>query len=125
MERLASLSDMEAALGGEVEPDELRVAETLLDEASALVCSFARAVPALATVPDEVRLVTARVAARALNAGGGDMPVGMSQYSVNAGPFGHSGSFAEGTNDGGPWLTKADKMVLRRWRGGAYTVRMW
>lgn len=125
MQNLAGLSDVEAALGGELEPDEHRAVEVLLGEATALVRAYAPLIDRLPETPDEVRLVVARMVARGLDAGGNPAPVGMRQFATNAGVFGLSGSFTDGATDGGVWLSKADKMILRRWRGGAFTIRTW
>lgn len=125
MESPVSLSDLERAVGDAIPEEDRAYAEGLIEEATALVQAWARALPAdPAKMPGSVRLVIARAAARAyVQATTG--VAGASQFSRTAGPFTQSFSYAEGTTDGGPWLTKADKLILRRWRGGAYTVQCW
>lgn len=115
---LASLDDVEARLGHAPTVDD-SVVTALLDEASDLVAAFIRCVPD--PVPGEVSRVVARMVVRVLSVGD-SVPVGLSQAArtQTAGPVTLTAtqSFSETATQRSPWLTSADKMVLRRFGCG-------
>lgn len=59
---------------------------------------------------DEVRVVTARLVARALTAPA--RPADLDTFNSSMGPMGHSAHVAADAIGGGAWLTKADKLIL-------------
>lgn len=116
---LANVEDVEARLGRSLTSSEESVLDSLLDEASDLVVAFMRCLPD--PVPGEVVRVTARVVARIFSVGD-SVPVGLSQAArtQTAGPVTLTAtqSFSETATQRSPWLTSADKMVLRRFGCG-------
>ena len=79
-------------------------------------------------VPAAVRVVCARVAARAVSRGLSSAPVGAESQSFTAGPFSTNQSFGSNSNAGGVFLTAEDKRMLRSVRGGrrgAFTVSLY
>lgn len=121
---LATLDDVEKRLGHAVNPDDALRVDGLLEEASALVeahvwGSFND------PVPDVVRIVVSRMVARVL-----EVPPETAQYeslNLTAGPFGRSATFGHGGSGGSPWLSAADKKLLRKFgghRGGVWSVEM-
>lgn len=76
--------------------------------------------------PDPVRIVVSRMVARSLPSddGEGD-PVGVESTQWSAGSFQLSQNFTSDSVAGGPWLSKADRMMLRRWRRGVMNVATW
>ena len=63
-----------------------------------------------------------RVVSRAFDAG--DVPAGASSLNTSAWPFSMSTSFESGSTNGGVWLSKQDRILLRGRGGGAYSVNM-
>ena len=124
-ESLATITDVEHLLGYQLEGAEVARVQHLLIEATELVYAYARVLPRdLDEVPLAVRTTVARMAARThMQSENG--AIGTTSAQVSAGPFSRSYSFADGANDGGVWLNKSDKLKLRRWRGGAFTIKTW
>lgn len=123
---LASLDDVADRLGRPLTPSDGNV-EALIEEASVKVASFVRQVPD--PVPDAVRVVASRMAARAITAAGstGSDGVGVQQVSVTAGPFGVTRGYTPDATAGGVWLSGQDKDVLRPFRqpSRAVSVPTW
>lgn len=73
-----------------------------------------------AAVPRNVRVVASRMVARTLSspvipgAPAGTMQPGTRSFNSSMGPFGHTTTFGDDVVFGSPWLSKADKMMLRR-----------
>jgi hypothetical protein len=84
----------------------------LIEEASLLVAAYLQQIGHVLadTVPDEARVVTARVAARVLT--GAARPAELDTVATSMGPLGHSGHVAADAIGGGVWLSKADKSIL-------------
>ncbi|WP_165242131.1 hypothetical protein [Corynebacterium lizhenjunii] len=120
---LASLTDVLDRLIDDEDVDEDRAA-ALLEEASALVEAYLGHVPN--PVPDPVRLVTARMVARVLEAPEQSFAATSTQYT--AGPFQQQVSYSQGASGGAPWLTASDKTMLapfrRRRLRGVYSMTM-
>lgn len=77
-------------------------------------------------IPPTVSRVVLRIVIRSLQQGDSEVMFGATSRQDTAGPFNRSIGFEAGTTSGGVWLTKQDKVKLRRWAGGnAGTVRMW
>src|SRR5699024_315694 len=104
----------------EVSPKRL---EWLMREAEAVIRSYRPALPEhVDESPNAAKVVVMRVVSRALDAG--DVPAGASSLNTSAGPFSMSTSFESGSTNGGVWLSKHDRILLRGRGGGAYSVNM-
>ena len=117
---LATQADVEAVLGRSLTDAETARAESALVRASALVLGYTRAefdCPA----PDAVIAVVADMAARVLTTSAA-VPPGVEQHTQ--GPF--TVRYASSASSGGPWLTAAEKIMLRPYRagGGLTSVQM-
>ena len=119
---LAELSDVQRLLPNQQIPsDESGYVEALIEEAGDLVEAYCRT--AFDTpVPDRVRRVVARMAARAYSEKDGAIPEGANPTSMSAGPFSHSIGFESGATTNGVWLSANDKQRLRGYRGRVFTV---
>lgn len=112
-EPLASQEDVEARLRRELTGDEPSHIEDLLEEASSLVVEHCRGRD-FDPVPDAVRIVTSRVAARALNAPAGSG--GVQSVTNQAGPqYSQTRVYTTDSASGGVYLTAVDRKQLRRW----------
>ena len=97
--------------------------EWLLNEAEAVIRAYRPALPeSTSDWPNAAKVVAMRVVSRAFEAG--DVPAGASSLSTSAGPFSTSTSFESGATNGGVWLSKQDRILLRGRGGGAYSVNM-
>ena len=97
--------------------------EWLMREAEAVIRSYRPALPAhVDEWPDAAKVVAMRVVSRAFEAG--DVPAGATGQNFGAGPFPMSTSFESGSTNGGVWLSKQDRILLRGRGGGAYSVNM-
>jgi len=123
---LATIPDVEERLGRPLEDDELTRVEGLLREGSAQVegwCNRSFDDP----IPDAVRIVTSRMVARVLGVpdeSTGFAP-GVESAQLSAGSFQMTQRFNSDGVSGGPWLSKADRLALRRFRRGVANVSMW
>lgn len=120
---LANGRHVAEAVGREITAQEALRVTSLLAEASDLAETWMRCVPD--PVPDAVVRVVARMVARVLDSA---QPVGQTQaqYSQTAGQMAVSAShtYSADSVTGGPWLTRADKLVLRRHGCGGRVVNM-
>lgn len=120
MRMLIPLSDIEARVGA-IDEGETLVIRDLIEDASALIESYCtRGVPN--PVPDVIQLVCRRMVMRALDVSSSGLPTGLDSVQNSAGPFGQTLQMQSGSTDGGAWLTKVDRKMLRRWRGGAFSI---
>lgn len=128
---LATVADVEAALGRILTTEEAARADFLLRRASAMVLAYLGCDPTdpdtgdvPADVVDTVALMVARVFIRAGQASGA--MDGATQIQQGVGPFTLGGTFANGNNSTAPWLEAGDKMALRPYRcgGGMRSVGM-
>lgn len=119
---LATVEDVEALLDAEIVNRDRAAA--LIRQAGVLVEAYCRR-EFTDPVPDAVSAVVAGMVARSVGSNAVDVPTGTTSMMNVAGPFTRQTSFAAGSTDGGVWLAKMDKLVLRRFRGGAYSVRTW
>ena len=95
----------------------------LMREAEAVIRSYRPALPEhVEEWPNAAKVVAMRVVSRAFNAV--DVPAGASSLNTSAGPFSMSTSFESGSTNGGVWLSKQDRILLRGRGGGAYSVNM-
>ncbi|MEU2002065.1 hypothetical protein ACH47B_13335 [Rhodococcus sp. NPDC019627] len=108
----AELSDVATRLGRALTADEAAEAPGLLDEASALVEGYCN--QDFDPVPSTVRLVTSRIAARALTTPTTQDSAAVSSEQFTAGPFTVNRSFV---GDGSAtWIGATEKTMLRRFR---------
>lgn len=124
MQPLATTEDVDRLLDAPLEQEEVEHVELLIEEASDLVRAYTGK-DFLEDVPGGVKRVTARMVVRTLAGGDSGAPVGMTSENQSAGVFSHSRSFEAGSTDGGVWLSRQDKIKLRRWKGGAYSIKTW
>lgn len=131
MADLASLADVEAALGRPLTPEETELAPTLLSEASDITIGYLGCDPTdtstdPATVPAAVTRVVARMVARVVTQSESSAAFGSEGTTEQVGPFSRTVRFAAGTTTGQPWLASTDKIALRPYRcgGGMVSVRL-
>jgi len=115
IQKLATVADVGKRLGRTIPPGETEKVENLLEEASVKVRSTLRCTTLPDPVPDEVVMVVSRMVARAISAQEQDTNVAVGQNSLSAtmGPFGFTRSYDPNTTDGGVWLTRQDRDMLR------------
>jgi len=119
VDALANQADVEARLRRDLTDAEIDWLPGVLEEASQAVyavCGDRKFDP----VPDRVRIVTSRVAARALT-GRTDSAAAVTNA---AHVFSQTVTLTSDAAEGGVWLTKADKLALRRWAvsGKAFSI---
>lgn len=131
---LATSDDVAKALRRPLTDDEDGWVSNALEEASVLVIGYLGCDPTVRdttvdppteTVPDAARIVTARMVARLIEQQtAGAVPVGVSSYHTQTGPFGSTMQVQSGSNSGGPWVSAADKIMLKPLRcdSNAYAV---
>ena len=120
---LAAQTDVEARLRRDLTDEEVTWIDGVLEEASAEVIEFCGR-DFDDPVPSTVRIVTSRIAARALVASTTD--VGTDAYTNQAGPYQQVRSVSTDAASGGVWLSKGDKRKLRAYCAfkGAFSVEM-
>src|SRR5699024_6265283 len=97
--------------------------EGLMREAEAVIRSYRPALPEdTADWPNAATVVAMRGVSRAFDAGDGAARA--SSLNTGAGSFSMSTSFESGSTNGGVWLSKQDRILLRGRGGGAYSVNM-
>ena len=118
---LATVADVEAALGRSLTTAENERVDSLLVKASAVVIGYAGQDFEPSPYHETVVVVTAEMVARSLvtSTTGGALP-----EQQGAGPF--SVRYGASVSGGGVWLTAADKMALRPHRigGGVTSVQL-
>ncbi len=119
MAELANRDDVEKRLRRELTDAEIEWLPGVLEEASELVSAYCGD-PDFEPIPDRVRIVTSRVAARALT-GRTDSAAAVTNA---AHVFSQTLTLNADASEGGVWLTKADKLALRRWSraGKAFSI---
>lgn len=124
MVRLTSLEAVEPLLKELLSEEAQATVEALIDQASVIISAYCGR-EFTEPVPKEVQVVAARMVARTMNSAASDVPVGATGVMNVAGAFTRQFQFGSGSTDGDVWLSKMDKQILRRFRGGAFTVRTW
>lgn len=116
---LASKTDVEGRLRRDLTDDESAWIEGVLEEASVLVAAYCGG-RTFDPVPDAVRIVTSRVAARALSA----RDDGAQTLQDEADIYKQTVTLTADASNGGVWLTKADRLQLRPWttRGRGFSI---
>lgn len=103
--------------------------EALMEEALDLIEGYTRQdFRAQGVLPDPVARVVVRMVSRTLEQeqGGLAIPPNASNLSQTAGAYTRNIGFESGSTSGGVWLSRQDRLRLRRWlAGGAATIRMW
>lgn len=129
---LAAQEDVEARIGRDLTSDEESRLPGLLDEAAAIVEAGWRCgeIP-VSPIPPNVVLVVSRMVGRVFKQGEGDLiPPGVDTTTQTAGPYGQTRTYSSGASQGGPWLNKVDRMLLRKvcasfGSGAAFNVPMY
>jgi len=120
---LATQADVVARLGRPLsEAEQARTDPGLLDEASALVTGYLGGDPTGTDgVPATVAIVVSRMVARVLSQDSGDFATAETN---TAGPFSQTRQFTPGSTSGAPWLSAADKTMLKPFRvaGDAFSI---
>ena len=127
---LASRSDVEDRLRRDLTDEEAgpedRWINGLLEEASVLVTAYCGGRTFADPIPDNVRIVTSRVAARAFQVADLDDPLAESRQD-QAGIFMQTVRYGADASSGGVWLTRADKLELAPYgegRGQVFSIDM-
>lgn len=122
-----TVHDVTDRLTVDVDSEDKRLIRAMIDEATVSIDAYlGRHFDS--RVPDPVRIVCARVAARSVSRAFTGAPLGAESQSFTAGPFSTSQSFGQNANAGGVFLTAEDKRMLRSVGGGgrgAFTVRLY
>lgn len=110
-----TVEDVAAALGAEVDvPDDaVDQVNILIANALAMVRGYLHPVKVEEPLPDEVRQVVVRIVVRYLTRGKGGAPENATGMMNVAGSFTRQVNFASGASDGGVWMTKQDRVMLR------------
>lgn len=119
--QIATSADVEKRLGRDLDEDELELVDGLVEEAEMLIEGFLGSIPF--PVPRRVTVVASRMVARVLEQPDTEAFFAESvQHS--AGPFSETKRYSTGASGGSPWLSAADKLALKRSRGGGgiYTI---
>jgi len=128
---LCSTEDVKKRLGGrDLTTEEGSAFEGLAEEATALIEGYLEhtfsgpdadddGVPDDA--PQNVRVVASRMIARTFGTSGtpggvlgGTMLPGTRSFNSSMGPMGHTTTFGDDVVFGSPWLSRADKLMLRK-----------
>lgn len=121
---LATIDDVQARIGGDLDEEQTSRVDSLIEEASVLVEAYLDQ-PVPWPVPRAVTVVVSRMVARVLQAPAPSFAV--DTLTQTAGQFSQSKKFTTGASGGAPWLTAQDKTVLnrfRRRRRGFYSISM-
>lgn len=118
---LATKADVEKFTGTLTE-DEEALLQGLLEEASDLVEGYCYR-EFTEPIPGPVTRRVARIVARAM--GVEEEQLGLESTQMSAGPFQRTQNYSADSTAGGAWLTKGDKLVLRRYRRGVVNVAMY
>lgn len=124
MSDIISVSDIGDALGESVPEDEVGQVESLIDQAVSAVEGYLHPAVIPFPTPRAVRTVVVRMVVRSLRSEDGGVMPGMSGEMHVAGSFTHQRQFSSSASDGGVWMNKQDKQMLRpfRRRGGIVSV---
>lgn len=122
---LCDSDDLINRLGGrELTPAETAAWPGCAEEASVLIEGFLeKEWTDLDAVPRHVRVVCSRMVVRTFDTAGtpggqlgGTMLPGTKSFNSSMGPMGHTTTFGEDVVFGSPWLSKADRLSLRKGR---------
>lgn len=112
-------SDVEARLRRDLTDAEVADLGALSEEAAYLIEGHVGR--SLGDPPPQVAVVVAsRMVARVF--GSPDSPVGVESTQASAGSFQLTRKFSEGATSGGPWLARADKIMLRALRPSMVSI---
>ncbi len=111
----ASQSDVEARLGRVLKPAEVTALPGILEESVAIVEGYLGVSYDASEVPDVVRLVVSRIAARALTSPQ-ELAEGAESATLTAMTFSATQRFSSDSSR--LWLSKQDKLILRPLHSG-------
>lgn len=115
MTPLATSADVETRLGRTVTTAEQLRVPGLLEEASVKVLAHlgkGEAYYDALAIPATVTIVTSRIVARVIEQTTAGLIPGSVQTGVTTGPFSNQTTFAPGSSNGSPWLTRSDRADL-------------
>lgn len=107
---MISADDVTARLGRPLTDTETARLDGLTAEATALVNGWLHHTPD--TIGDEIRIVVSRIVARALAA---NTDPGVLNTGATMGPFAVTRAYTPDATNGGVWLTRVDKAILRQY----------
>lgn len=124
MSGIVSVADIGDALGEVVPADEESQVQSLIHQAVAAVEGYLHPAVIPSPTPHAVRAVVERMVVRSLKSEDGGVMTGRSGEMHVAGSFTHQMNFSAAASDGGVWMNKQDKQMLRpfRRRGGIVSV---
>lgn len=124
MSSFISVTDIGDALGEQVPADESGQVENLIDQAVAAIEGYLHPAGIPYPIPRAVRAVAVRMVVRSLRSEDAGLQPGMSGEMHVAGSFTHQRNFSSSASDGGVWMNRQDKQMLRpfRRRGGIVSV---
>lgn len=102
----ATVADIEARIGRELDATESAQAATLLDDAAVIIDTFAPSATA-----DVKCVVSCRMVIRSLGVADSDMPIGATQGSISGLGYSQSWTLSGGAN-GELYLSKLEKSML-------------
>lgn len=121
---LCDEDDIKARLGGvtDLTAPQLAAWPGAAEEASVLIEGFLeREWTVFGDVPRNVRIVCSRMVVRTFTPAGesggqlgGTLMPGTKSFNSSMGPFGHTTTFGDDVVFGSPWLSKADRLALRK-----------
>lgn len=115
-------ADVEARMGRALTSAEVDRVEGLLEESVVLVQGYlGSAYPAVEPFPSAVRVVESRMVARVLKA---TNPEGVQSQQGTWGPYQQTTTMAPEASQSGPWLSKADRLMLSQLRPSCVSVPM-
>lgn len=120
---LAESEDVRERLGRPLTETESDRVDGLLDEASLLVEAWIGCSPD--PVPDAVRVTVSRMAARALQAAESGAPTdGANSVAATSLSFSHTRNYPSAVSQGGVWLSRQDRIMLRSYRRSGYAINV-
>lgn len=113
---VASVSDVEDALGESVDEADLRRVESLLGQCRSVIEGYLHPAVVPEPVPVAVRDVAVRMTVRALEAKNSGVETGVSGLMNVAGSATQQRQFSSAASDGGVWMSRQDRLMLRPFR---------
>ena len=112
----ASIDDVEASLGEDVPEDAAGRVESLLGQARSVIEGYLYPAVVPEPTPSAVRDVSVRMVVRALEAKNSGVETGVSGLMNTSGPATQQRQFSSAASDGGVWMSRQDRLMLRPFR---------
>lgn len=113
---LARIEDVEASLGEDVPGDMAGRVESLLGQARSVIEGYLYPAVVPEPVPAAVVDVAVRMVVRALEAKNSGVETGVSGLMNVAGSATQQRQFSSAASDGGVWMSRQDRLMLRPFR---------